>query len=339
MDFRTLGVVGTWLALCTPAGCAASRPVFVYQKGNMSITRMDYRGWRGCYRMTNGTAQVVVVPQIARIMQYGPAGGTGPPGGDGLLFVNPELTPEATGGARPQQYPNYGGLKLWVAPQKAWDWPPHPELDRGPCRVEVQEDGALRMVGTPSSEAGVRLDRVLRLDPEGTRLQIEQLMTNVSDRPVTWAIWDVTQVASDGTAVIPLGDGAEARFGSGEQPSGQWRRLGNAYVVSRPVVAQKLFVTGGPGWLAYRKGDWLLLKSFRMPQGAPPEPETPREVWAGTGGFIELEFVGPAVTLAPGEMTKLTQEWRFFPLGAEESDGEGLVRAACRAAAAAGLMQ
>jgi hypothetical protein len=330
---------GAGLALLVLAGLGAARPdagtaagtAAVYQEGNMSITRTDYRGWHGCYRMSNGTAEVVIVPQIARIMQYGPAGG------DGLLFVNAPLTPEVAGPGEPKFYPNYGGHKLWVAPQKVWSWPPHPELDRGPCRVEVLPDGALRMTGTPSAQAGVRFDRVLRLDREGTRLQIEQTMTNVSAAPVTWAIWDVTQVAADGTAVVPLGPDAKARFGDGEPAAAEWKLVQDAYLVGAPDKAQKLFAPGAPGWIAYRKGERLLLKSFQVPAAAPPQPETPREAWVGTDGFMELEFVGPQVTLAPGKSTTLTQEWRFVTLGPDAGTDEGLVRAARKAAAAAGL--
>ncbi len=96
---RALGLIGGVLALCALAGCAALRPVVVYQEGKVEITRIDYGGWHGCWRMSNGTADLVLVPQIARIMQYGPADE------DGLLFVNPALTPEATGGAEPTDTP------------------------------------------------------------------------------------------------------------------------------------------------------------------------------------------------------------------------------------------
>ncbi len=193
------------------------------------------------------------------------------------------------------------------------------------------------MTGMPSPVAGVRFDRLLRLDPEGTRLTIEQRMTNVSDAPVTWAIWDVTQVPSDGTVVVPMDAGAQARFDPEPASWVNWRHVDGAYLISSPTGSQKLFATGGPGWLAYRAGDRLLLKYFGLPSAAPPEPETPREVWVGTVGFIELEFVGPEVTLAPGQSTTLTQEWRFSPLGEDAATDEGLVAAARKAAAAAGL--
>jgi hypothetical protein len=331
MNRRVLTALGAALSLYLLAGCAAIRPVTVYQEGNVSITRTDYHGWKGCYRITNGTADVVVVPQIARVMQYGPAGQ------EGLLFLNGPLTPEAAGTGEPKEYPNYGGMKLWVAPERAWTWPPDRDLDRGPCTVKVQQDGSLLMTGTPSPKAGVRFDRVVRLDPQGVRLTIEQRMTNTSGAPVTWGIWDVTQVAADSTVVIPLGPDAKTLFDDGKPPIADWRRLAEAYVVGSPHASQKLFVSGGPDWLASRHGERLLLKSFTIQKAPPPQPETPREVWIGTDGFMELEFVGPEVTLQPGQTTTLTQEWRYCPLGADAGTDEGLVRAAYKAAASAGL--
>ncbi len=224
-----------------------------------------------------------------------------------------------------------------MAPQKAWGWPPQPELDRGPCSVEVLPDGALRMKGTPSPAAGVRLDRLLRLDPEGTRLTIEQTMTCVADTPVTWAVWDVTQVASEGTVVIPLGPDSHARFEPGPAPTADWRRLADAYLVGSPHGAQKVFVTGGPGWLACRCGDRLLLKSFDVRRARHPSRRRRARSGSARRGFIELEFVGPQVTLEPGQATSLTQEWRCFPLGPDAATDEGLLREVRKAAEATGL--
>src|SRR5438105_716976 len=51
----------------------------------VAVERVDYHGWPGCFRLTNGTVDVVVVPQIGRVMRYGPVGGPN------LLWENPAL--------------------------------------------------------------------------------------------------------------------------------------------------------------------------------------------------------------------------------------------------------
>jgi len=286
----------------------------------VSVTRLDYRGWPDSCLMTNGDVEVVVVPAIARIMSYAPAGE------QCVLWFNDALPRRRIGRTRPAGYPNYGGHKLWVAPQRAWGWPPQMELDRGACEVEVGADGSLRMTGTPSPSAGVRFDREIRLAPAGTDLEVNQVMVNVSDRPVRWAIWDVTQASTDGVGFVPLGEGARLRTGDGAPLSGLWRRVGDVLLLKGGGPAQKVFISGPPGWLGCKQGRWVFLKTFEIAPEPPPEPETAREVWVGDRGFMELEIIGPAVELQPGQSATLAETWRLLPAGPEADTDEGLVR-------------
>src|SRR5438876_1195598 len=38
---------------------------------DVSVQRMDYHGWKGCYRLANQACELIFVPQIGRIMKYG----------------------------------------------------------------------------------------------------------------------------------------------------------------------------------------------------------------------------------------------------------------------------
>src|SRR5688500_18939538 len=60
-----------------PPRPAAVQPYF--------LEKTAYRGWPDCYRFTNGTVNVVIVPAIGRVMYYGPVGGPN------LLWENPAL--------------------------------------------------------------------------------------------------------------------------------------------------------------------------------------------------------------------------------------------------------
>jgi len=315
---------GRWaaalIAAALAAGCAAPPPQLVARSGTVSVSRVNYRGWRDSYRMTNGDVEVVVVPQIARIMGYAAAGG------QNVLWFNDALPRRRIGRTPPADYPNYGGHKLWVAPQDAWTWPPHLELDRGACTVQVRVDGSLRMIGTPSPEAGVRFDREIRLAPTGTGVEVKQIMVNVSDGPVRWAIWDVTQASTGGVGFVPLGQGARWRTGDGAPLSDQWGRVGDVLLLRAAGTTEKVFISGPPGCLGCAQGGWVFLKTFDVAPEPPPDPETPREVWVGTGGFMELEIVGPAVELEPGESATLAETWRLLRAGPEAETDEGLAR-------------
>ena len=57
------------------------------------VERTSWGGWPEAYRLTNGEAELVVVPAVSRILHYGFAGGTN------LLWQNAALggrAPSAT---------------------------------------------------------------------------------------------------------------------------------------------------------------------------------------------------------------------------------------------------
>jgi hypothetical protein len=314
---QMLALAVTVAAVVPVAGCASAdqRPEGVV------VERVEFRGWADAVRMSNGETEVVVVPQIARIMAYRTVGG------ENVLWVNDELAPDtaaADADTDPNQWQNFGGYKLWPAPQKDWGWPPDPSLDRGSCEVAISEDGAVSLIGKPSTKHGIRFDREFRLDPTGSRLQITQTATNVSDETLTASIWEVTQVKDDCVGFVPLGPGCEYRTGDGGPPDAQWTRLGSMAFVRPVKISGKVFFSGGSGYLGCKRAGQIYLKAFEMPADPPPEPETPREVYTGDMGYIELEVVGPGVELAPGESTSNKIDWYLLPVGPEAEGDEGL---------------
>jgi hypothetical protein len=158
-------------------------------------------------------------------------------------------------------------------------------------------------------------------------------MVNTGDEPVTWAIWDITQVPSKAKVVVPLSGGATYRTKTGEPLSDRWRRAADALILepTDEGEGEKVFVSGPPGWLACSPGEWLFLTSFRIAAQATPPSEAPREVWTGTRGYTELELVGPEVSLQPGEEVRMRQTWELFPVEPMRSDAD-LVRYAREAA-------
>ena len=94
-------------------------------RAQVAVTRIDYKGWKDACMMRNRTATLIFVPQIGRIMHYGFNDG------DNVLWENPELEgnlPDTLNLGK--DWRNYGGDKLWPAPQARWGWPPSPTLDR-----------------------------------------------------------------------------------------------------------------------------------------------------------------------------------------------------------------
>jgi hypothetical protein len=197
-------------------------------------------------------------------------------------------------------------------------------------------EGSVKLIGKPSPEMGIRFDRVITLAAPGSeilsRLQIEQFVANVSEEPVATAIWDVTQVKDDCVGFVPLSPWGDYRTWDEGLPDAQWSRLGDMVFVRPMGIDGKLFFEGDPGFLGCLWNDQLFFKVMDMSEVAPPEPETPREVYTGRQGYIELECVGPAVTLQPGESSMLKVDWYLLPAGDNTDTTEGLLETITAAA-------
>ncbi len=178
------------------------------------VRNVDYEGWQ-CVELSNGRIDVVVAPQLGgRIIQLRL-------GEAEYLWVNPKLAGEvvsyatgkianaATQAKKPPDWANYGGDKLWPAPQgferpDQWPGPPDPVykggvVDNGAYELEILSAGpaetAVRLTSPQDLYAGIRFIREIRVRPRTSTVELTATMVNVVDRPVRWGIWQVTQHA------------------------------------------------------------------------------------------------------------------------------------------------
>lgn len=155
-----------------------------------------YRGWKS-YELNNDLVRLHIVPDIGgRVIQFSL-------GEKEFFWVNPELTGKSapeTGLAADGSWLNYGGDKLWPAPQgwendTQWPGPPDAVLDGQPYRLETSRDRmAVRLTSRDDPRSGIRFRRQVRLHPRSTRVTIDATMTNIDQRPRRWGIWAHTQL-------------------------------------------------------------------------------------------------------------------------------------------------
>lgn len=169
----------------------------------------SYRGWKSLMFSNNGI-ELQIVPEIGgRIVQLTFAGHE-------LLWVNPMLAgklPPTNGLAADGGWLNYGGDKLWPAPQ-GWDndtqWPGPPDavLDGLPYCAELLDGGvALQLTSRDDPLSGIRFSRTIRPMPGRSGVRFEVTMSNVDTKPHRWGIWAHTQLNAakrDGTGFNPL---------------------------------------------------------------------------------------------------------------------------------------
>ena len=190
------------LALATTSSTGAATPP-------VTVTETAYHGWDGAYRLSNGVVELVVVPQIGRIMAFHFAGqpDTDP------LWNNPPLLgkPAPTGGT---DWANFGGDKLWPSPQSDWPkhapqaWPPDPAFEFGPFTVSRVANG-VRLTGPEVPNYALRVTREITLVPGQARVNLRDTFTKSKDAagdrngfPI--GIWSVTQTRGDETVYVPL---------------------------------------------------------------------------------------------------------------------------------------
>jgi len=159
-------------------------------------------------------------------------------------------------------------------------------------------------------------------------------MRNVSERPVRWSLWDVTQldcaIQSACRMTIPLN--ASSRFPSGfdvlygPRDNPQWRTGDSTvFTVEYSRALGKVALDSYAGWIAFSDGEWALLQQFDAQPGQDyPDGGATVEVWtqgpgvaAGVdfsqpqlrGEFMEMEVLGPLQRLSTGEQASADLSW------------------------------
>ncbi len=284
----------------------------------VTVKKVTYNGWQGAYRIANATTELVFVPQIGRIMRYGSVGGTN------LLWNNRAMDGKTTNLKNPpKDWQNYGGDKCWPAPQSRWGWPPDPVMDSGRQSVRVTKDKHLIVTGQPSAKEKVRFIREIALDSEGSGVTITNTLMNVSDKPDTWSVWQITQTDGPDTVRLPL-------YKSGHFPNGFYV-FGDAQPAPVPdnvaVLGEEVRIMLDPKHAAKIGGDSPLGQivaekdgiRFEVSQTVEAGREYPDsgcalEIYTSDGpnAYVELELLGPLTPLAPKAQVALKTRWRLI---------------------------
>lgn len=287
-------------------------------------SRVSYGGWPNCFRLTNGTIDVIATTDVGpRIIRFGFVNGPNE-------FVE---YPDQLGKTGGDVYRSYGGHRLWVAPETA-GWTNHP--DNGPVLVSQEVE---TLVLTPSVEAGTGLQKRFRVSflPDSTGVRIEHVITNAGTRPVRLAPWALSVMAAGGTAIIPhephiphpekvLPARPMALWHYTDMTDPRWtwgRRLTMLRQVPGAPVPQKIGALIANGWAAYHNGNRLFVKRFSCdPSATYPDFGVNAELFTNHR-MLEVESLGGLVTLDPSASTSHTEHWYLFRSIAPPSDEDG----------------
>lgn len=288
----------------------------------LAISHEPFLGWMDAYRMSNGHVTVSVVPAAGgRVLEFSLDG-------QQALWVNPalqgKLFPVPKRPTTWDNWRNYGGYKLWPAPQSLWPRSvgeaPDPFLDGGAASVEVLSQRGLRLTGAPSLDMGLLFVRELALDPQTGALTVQQRLRNIGPKPVEWSIWDVTQIPAPAWVFFPANPNSPNRNGILPLGAGQnqWTNEGGLIITEYRGVSGKIGADSPAGWMVGVVGDLAYIKRFppRRDGATYPDKGSTVEVYTNDKSlpYIEMEVLGPLVHLEPGEETAYSETWTVAKL-------------------------
>lgn len=273
------------------------------------IETVPYRGWKRNIRLTNGQVELIVTQDVGpRIVRFGFIGAQNAFG---------EL-PEQMGGVGEKEWMIRGGHRLWVAPEEK---PKSYELDNAPITIRTRP-GGIRAVQAPGPYAHVQKTMDITLVERRNEVQVVHRLTNKGRQAITLAPWALTVMAKRGVAIIPLPAKIShtkclthnqnwSLWGYTDLSDPRWT-IGQRYVLFRQDPRRepnKIGMAHREGWVAYLRNDLLFIKKFqRIPGATYPDSDVNFETFSNQQ-FLEIESLGPLVTLRPGQTATHAETW------------------------------
>ena len=308
----------------SPASQTAARSPVRKSNSSVAITHADFHGWSAIV-LRNGTAQVVVVPAIGRVMQFNLFDHTGNPL-PGPFWNNPEIGSQIQSDS--EGWTNYGGDKAWPAPQAAWPriagraWPPPKGFDAVPFAATVK-GSQVELVSPIDPSYGMRVRRVISLDPRRPIMNIETTYQKVAGAPVHVGIWTVTQLASPDLACILLPPHPALAQGYTNLLTRQPRDLkidGRLLSLARDPGNNTMIGSEGNALLWVGGDSDLLIEnktSLSVTTGAEwPEHGSHSKIYTNAGEqlqYVELELLDRLRDLSRGETASATSVYTLIP--------------------------
>lgn len=226
------------------------------------------------------------------------------------------------------QYRFLGGHRLWQSPEI-------PEIsyqqDDNDVEVSVSANG-VALVG-PQGVNGVVKSIALR--QEGDFTVVEHSLTNRGPRSVVTSPWAITQMKPGGYAVLPnpstpIGDMALRPtrslvvwpYTDLAAPEVAFEKDYTTIRASASASPTKLGQQNRVGWLAYVLAEDVFIKWSPIHDDAADYPDLGASTQCYRNEhFLELETVGPTVTLKPGQSTTHVEVWTSMPVGDNSVSG------------------
>lgn len=306
------------------------------------VEQVAFHGWANAWKLSNAACELIVVPQIGRVMSFRLTGR------NNVFWINESLAGK-TAPSDDGQWHNFGGEKLWPTQQSLWPqytgnaWPPPYPYDGGPATAEALPDG-MRLTTALDPHFGARAVREFHLDPIRPVVRIHQYHQKSAGKPLPMTLWSVAQVRGPRFAMLPSGVEVEGKPYLNLLANPTINVSAHQGVISLhndDQADQKIGVVPQAGrqegWVAavLDDGQMLVLSHQIHPDGTYPDGGCDAEVYtaaARSGGYVELELLGPLNTIKKGERLDDDAVWTLVPMNAVASADRDHAASAARQA-------
>ena len=275
------------------------------------MQKVNYLGQSNCYRLSNGTVEVIVSTDVGpRILRYGFVGG------ENVLGEYPDLKVTSELG----EWTAYGGHRLWTAPEAM---PRTYSPDNLPVEFQINGDHSIHLLQRVEPRTGIQKEMGVTLDREGSRLEVHHRITNRNLWDLELSPWAITIMRYGGMTILP-----QEPFRSHDEyllparPMTLWHytdlsdprwTFGRKFIRLRTDDTldspQKVGIANKQGWAGYWRKQTLFIKRIRYQEGARyPDYGSNVETYTA-GSFVEVETLGPLERLQPGQSAEHTEIW------------------------------
>ena len=279
----------------------------------VKVEKTEYKGWKNCYRITNGEVEVIVTGDVGpRVIRFGFVGGQN-------LFKE---YVEQLGKSGEEKFQARGGDRVWKAPEDpVATWAP----DNVAVEIQLTPSG---LVAREPVEPLTQLQKEIEVSmaPSGASVKVWHRITNRTLFPLEFAAWALTQMAPGGVAVsgFPPRGHHPANL-KATNPLVMWAytnladprwKFTSKYLTLRQdpnnAEAQKLGMFNPDTWAAYILNGEAFLKRTR------PDPSKTYTDFGCSfetftnNEFLEVETLGPMTRADPGKTVELLEQWGLF---------------------------
>jgi hypothetical protein len=277
---------------------------------DVKVEKIEYKGWRNCYRVSNGEVELIVTSDVGpRVIRFGFVGGQN---------VFKEF-PDQLGGSREEKFQLRGGDRVWKAPEDpVATWAP----DNMPVEITITANGLIaRAPVEPLTSLQKEIE--VRMATSGTDVTVLHRITNRSLFALEYSVWALTMMAPGGIAITgfpPRGKHPERLEATNPLVMWAYTNLSDKRWVftkkymalkqdPRNSEAQKLGMFNPDTWGAYILNGEAFIKRAHANSG---------ETYADFGcsfetftnnEFLEIETLGPLRKLPPGKTAEQAEHW------------------------------